>query len=51
MVIDLSAGVLVFISLTGLILLYFVHKYRVAGAILCGAGALVSYLVYAIWVP
>jgi hypothetical protein len=50
-VIDLSAAVLVFISLTGLILLYFVHKYRVAGAILCAAGALAGYLVYAIWVP
>ncbi|MEO7270862.1 MAG: PepSY-associated TM helix domain-containing protein [Vicinamibacterales bacterium] len=50
-VIDLSAAVLVFISLTGLILLYFVHKYRVAGIILGGVGALASYLVYAIWVP
>jgi hypothetical protein len=50
-VIDLSAAVLVFISLTGLILLYFVHKYRLAGVILSGAGALASYLVYVIWVP
>ena len=37
-VIDLSAAVLVFVSLTGLILLYFVHKYRVAGVILLGSG-------------
>ena len=44
-------GLLVFISLTGLVLLYFVHKYRVAGVILCAAGALASYLVYAIAVP
>ena len=51
LVIDLSAAVLVFISLTGLVLLYFVHKYRVAGIILCGVGALASYLVYAVWVP
>ena len=49
--IDVSAALLVFISLTGLILLYFVHKYRVAGAILVGAGALASYVVYAAWVP
>ena len=49
--IDVSAVLLVFISLTGLVLLYFVHKHRVAGVILCGAGALASYLVYAIWVP
>jgi uncharacterized protein len=49
--IDVSAALLVFISLTGLVLLYFVHKYRIAGVLLLGAGALVSYLVYAIWVP
>jgi len=50
-VIDLSAAVLVFVSLTGLILLYFVHKYRVAGVILLGLGALTSSTVYAMWVP
>ena len=50
-VIDIAAAVLVFVSLTGLILLYFVHKYRVAGVILLGAGALASYLVYVVWVP
>ena len=50
-VIDISAVLLMFISLTGLILLYFVHKYRLAGVILALAGALVSYLVFALWVP
>ena len=50
-VIDISAALLVFISLTGLILLYFVHKYRLAGMILLGAGALTAYLVYVVWVP
>jgi hypothetical protein len=49
--IDVSAVLLVFISLTGLTLLYFVHKYRLAGIILFGAGALVTYGVYAAWVP
>jgi hypothetical protein len=49
--IDVSALLLAFISLTGLILLYFVHKYRLAGIILFGAGALTSYLIYAVWVP
>ena len=49
--IDVSAGLLVFISLTGLILLYFVHKYRLAGIILFGAGALATYIVYVVWVP
>ncbi len=50
-VIDISALLLVFLSLTGLVLLYFVHKHRLAGIILFGACALTSYLVYAIWVP
>jgi hypothetical protein len=49
--IDLSAALLVFISMTGLILLYFVHKYRLAGIILLSAGALTSYFVYVVWVP
>jgi uncharacterized protein len=50
-VIDISAALLVFISLTGLSLLYFVHKYRLAGMILLGAGALTTYIVYVVWVP
>lgn len=50
-VIDVSAALLVFIAVSGLVLLYFVHKYRFAGMILLGAGALLSYMVYAIWVP
>lgn len=49
--IDVSALLLVFISLTGLTLLYFVHKYRLAGIILFAAGALGTYGVYAVWVP
>jgi hypothetical protein len=50
-VIDVSALLLVFLSLTGLILLYFVHKYCLAGIILLGAGALTSHLIYVVWVP
>jgi uncharacterized protein len=50
-VIDVSAGLLAFISLTGLVLLYFTHKYRLAGVILIGVGSLVAYLVYAAFVP
>lgn len=49
--IDISAVLLVFVSLTGLVLLYFLHKHRLAGVILLGAGALASYLVYLAWVP
>ena len=49
--IDVSALLLVFISATGLVLLYFVHKYRLAGMVLLVAGSLASCLVYAVWVP
>ncbi len=49
--IDVSAALLVFIAVTGLILLYFVHKYRLAGIILFGAGAVITYIVYVAWVP
>jgi len=48
--IDLSAGLLVFVSLTGLVLLWFVHKHRFAGFMSLAAGALVTYLVYLVWV-
>jgi hypothetical protein len=49
--IDVSAGVLVFISLSGLVLLYFVHRHRMAGALVLVIGAMASYGVYRIFVP
>ena len=49
--IDASAVLLVFVSLTGLVLIWFVHKHRLAGLLLLGAGSLVTYLIYAVWVP
>jgi len=49
--IDVAAGLLAFISLTGLILLYFIHKHRVAGfLILLAGGALTGLIIWA-WVP
>jgi hypothetical protein len=51
MVIDVSAGLLTLISLSGLVLLYFIHKHRVAGLILLIAGAALSALLYFVWVP
>jgi hypothetical protein len=50
-VIDVAAGLLLFVSLTGLALLYFLKKYWTAGLILLGAGALASYAVVLVWVP
>ena len=49
--IDVSAGLLTFISLTGLMLLYFIHKHRIAGFILLLAGGALSGLLYWVWVP
>jgi hypothetical protein len=50
-VIDVSAALLTFISLTGLILLYFVHKHRLAGFVLLILGALIATMLYVAWVP
>ncbi len=49
--IDVSAGLLVFVSLTGLVLIWFVHRHRFAGLLVLAAAGAVSYLIYAIWVP
>ena len=51
LVIDISAGLLTFISLTGLILLYFIHKHRVAGLLLLLAGGALTGLIIWAWVP
>jgi hypothetical protein len=50
-VIDVSTGLLSFISLSGLILIYYVHKYRLAGVILLVAGAVLAGVLYVMWVP
>jgi uncharacterized protein len=50
-VIDVSAGLLTFISLTGLLLLYFIHKHRIPGFILLLGGGALSGLIYWAWVP
>jgi hypothetical protein len=49
--IDVSAGLLTFVSLTGLILIYYVHKHRLAGIILLLAGGALVALLYAFVVP
>jgi hypothetical protein len=50
-IIDLSAVLLVFVSATGLVLLWFLHKHRIAGVLSLAAGSVLTYLIYAIWVP
>lgn len=49
--IDIAAALLIFVSATGLVLLYFIHKYRVAGVVLLVAGGGASWLLYALLVP
>jgi hypothetical protein len=50
-VVDLAAGLLTVISLTGLLLIYFVHRHRAAGLALLLVGGACVYLAYASWVP
>lgn len=50
-VIDISAVLLTLVSLTGLLLLFFVYKRRTSGLILAAAGAMVCWLVWMRYVP
>ena len=48
--IDFSALLMTFVSLTGLTLIFFLNKRRVSGLILVAVGALLGYLVYSLWI-
>lgn len=50
-VIDISAVLMILVSLTGLIMLFFLKKKRVAGVLVIIVGGIVAYLAYKIWVP
>ncbi len=49
--IDVSAVLLTLVSLTGLLLLFFLYKKRTSGLILAVAGTLLCYLIYLRFVP
>ncbi len=49
--IDLSAVLMTFVSLTGIVLLWFVKRRRFSGFILAGIGAIVCYLIYLFLIP
>lgn len=49
--IDISAVLMVLVSLTGLIMLFFLKKKRVSGVLTIVLGGLICYLVYRIFVP
>lgn len=50
-VIDLSAVLMSLVSLTGMILIYFVKKHRFNGLLLAVVGAFLSYAIYRLWIP
>ena len=50
-VIDVSAVFLILVSLSGLILLFFIKKRRFAGLITGAVGLLLCYLIYLLFVP
>jgi hypothetical protein len=50
-VIDVSASLLVLVSLTGLILIWFVYKRRTSGLILAASAGVLCWLVYRAFVP
>ena len=51
LLIDISAGLLTFIALSGLLLIYFVHRHRFAGLLALAAGAALSFGLYRLFVP
>jgi hypothetical protein len=50
-VIDLSAVLMTFVSLTGMVLIFFLYKRRLSGLLVLGSGAVIFFLVYRFWVP
>ena len=49
--IDLSAVLMVLVSVTGMALIFFLSKRRVSGLVVAGLGAVLCYAVYAVWAP
>ena len=50
-IIDISAVLMTFVSLTGLLLIFFLHKRRLSGLLAALAGAGLCYLAYVAFVP
>ncbi len=50
-IIDISASLMTLVSLTGLILIFFLQKRRMPGLIAIGIGAILCLAVYFVWVP
>jgi hypothetical protein len=50
-IIDVSAFLMTLVSLTGLVLIFFLQKRRMSGLVAVGIGAILCWLVYLVWVP
>jgi hypothetical protein len=50
-IIDISAVLMTLVSITGLLLIFFLQKKRLSGLLVALAGVVLCYLVYAAWVP
>jgi hypothetical protein len=50
-VIDISAVLMILVSLTGLLMLFFLKKKRMAGILVAIAGTILTLIIYRIWVP
>jgi hypothetical protein len=50
-IIDISASLMTLVSLTGLVLIFFLQKKRMPGLIAVGIGAILCLVVYWVWVP
>jgi uncharacterized protein len=50
-VIEISAILMVLVSLSGLVLIFFLHKKLRSGLIALAVGTALSYVVYQVWVP
>lgn len=50
-IIDVSASLMTLVSLTGLVLIFFLQKKRASGLIAVGIGAVLCLAVYWVWVP
>jgi hypothetical protein len=50
-IIDISAVLMTLVSVTGLVLIFFLQKRRLSGLLAVGIGALLCMVVYWIWVP
>ena len=48
---DVSAGFLALVSLSGLVMLFFLKNKRATGLLVAVLGGAICYLVYALWVP